>query len=229
MKKVLLILGVLVVIAALFGGGTIAYAQGKGKSVNQGNLTCDQWLMGTVMGNTTNDEGGTITLLPRGESATVNIAVNGDTEYKAWLAPRQKVTFADIAYGDWIALCIENNVARVVVLLGVSFHLDLEGNVTAVNGNVVTVHTEDGDLTINLSGGVDGNLTGAVGQPVKLTIGKPETQVLERYLPGLRLGWLIGRGYMGLGPEMKDNGGKLERFRERLEQRLEKWQNKFND
>ena len=113
-------------------------------------------------------------------------------------------------------------------MLKVPFYLSLEGNVTAVSGSVVTVHTGDGDFTINLSG-VDGNLTGAEGQPVRLTIGKPENQILARYLPGLRLGWLLGRGHIETNPGMKNLEGKLERFRQKFEQRLEKWQNKFED
>ena len=214
MKKLLLILGVLVALVALASGVTIAYAKGNGNGNGNGvqlqerTQLCDQLLLGTV--KQVNAEAGTITLLPRGESTNVNITVNSDTRYRSWMAPNQEVTFDDLGYGDWIAVCANNNVARLVVLLQVPqkpFHLRLQGNVTAVNGNVITGNIKGGGIfTIDLTG-VSGNFIGAAGQPIELNIGKnvPPAWGLFQGL-ALRnlgaeigvwmrnLGWMMGRG-----------------------------------
>lgn len=235
MRKLVLIIGVIAALVALVGGLTVANAQGKGQGATNLNLTplCDEQMLGTVMGKTGSAANGIITLLPRGESATVNITVNDATVYRVWMAALQEVAFGDIEYGDWVAVCLENGVAKLVVLLEAPFHIGLHGNVTDVNGAVITVTTgSGGNFTINLTNaGVD--VTGIQeGQPVTLTIGRPAI-ALYRWLPGLHLGWFIGK--KGVGPgcwlEGKDIEGKLERFQERFEQkfqqRLEKWQNRF--
>jgi hypothetical protein len=175
------------------------------------------------MGKTGTAGSGTIELLPRGESATVDITVNGETVYKACRAAWNEVGFDDIDYGDWITVCMDDGAAGVVVLLEAPFHLNLNGNVTAVNGNTVTVTTgSGGNYTIDLTNaGVD--ITGIEeGQPVRLTIGSA-APAFNGCLPGLHLGWFIGKGNAGIGPLMEDKDikGKLEQFRERLEQKLE--------
>jgi hypothetical protein len=181
MKKILLILGALVVVAVLASGVSIAYAKGNGNNNGNGvqlqerTQPCDQLLLGTIMQKTGNATDGTITLLPRGGNTTVNIAVNSDTDYRTWLRPKQEVTFDDLGYGDWIAICANNNVARLVILVQVPekpFHLKLEGNVIAVNGNIISGNISGGGtFTIDLTG-VSGNFTGAAGQPIELNIGK---------------------------------------------------------
>jgi len=214
MKKLLLILGVLVALVALASGVTIAYAKGNGNGNGNGvqlqerTQLCDQLLLGTV--KQVNAEAGTITLLPRGESTNVNITVNSDTRYRSWMAPNQEVTFDDLGYGDWIAVCANNNVARLVVLLQVPpkpFYLRLQGNVTAVNGNVITGNIKGGGIfTIDLTG-VSGNFIGAAGQPIELNIGKnvPPAWGLFQGLALRNLGaeigvwmrnhgWMMGRG-----------------------------------
>jgi len=214
MKKLVLILGVLVALVALVSGVTIAYAKGNGNGNGNGvqlqerTQLCDQLLLGTV--KQVNAEAGTITLLPRGESTNVNITVNSDTRYRSWMAPNQEVTFDDLGYGDWIAVCANNNVARLVVLLQVPqkpFHLRLQGNVTAVNGNVITGNIKGGGIfTIDLTG-VSGNFIGAAGQPIELNIGKnvPPAWGLFQGLALRNLGaeigvwmrnhgWMMGRG-----------------------------------
>jgi len=240
MKKVFLVLGVVVALVALVGGLTVAYAQGNGNGGSGVDRPCDERLLGTVMGETGSAGNGTIELLPRGESATVDITVNGETVYKAWRAPWNDVGFADIEYGDWIAVCVDDGVAKVVTLLETPFHLNLNGNVTAVSGNIVTVTTASGgNYTINLTNaGVD--VTGIKeGQPVRLTIGSA-APAFDGFFPGLHLGWFIGKGNAGTGPLMKgkDIEGKLEQFRERLEQKFvpkiqqklqQRWQNRFDD
>lgn len=223
MRKWFLILGVAMALAALIGGLAVASAQGNGKDGSDVKYCCDEWLMGTVMGKTGTAGSGTITLLPRGEGATVDITVNGETVYKACRAAWNEVGFDDIEYGDWIAVCMDDGAAGVVVLLEAPFHLNLNGNVTAVNGNTVTVTTgAGGNYTIDLTNaGVD--ITGIEeGQPVRLTIGSA-APAFNGFFPGLHLGWFIGKGNAGIGPFMgdKDIGGKLEQFRERLEQKLE--------
>jgi len=212
MKKLLLILGVLVALVALASGVTIAYAKGNGNgnanAVPQRTQLCDQLLLGTVI--QVNAEADMITLLPRGENANVNITVNSDTKYRSWMAPNQEVTFDDLGYGDWIAVCANNNVAKLVVLLQVPrkpFYLRLQGNVTAVNGNVITGNIKGGGtFTIDLTG-VSGNFTGTAGQPIELNIGKNSPPAWGLFL-GLTLrnlgaeigvwmrnhGWMMGRG-----------------------------------
>jgi hypothetical protein len=126
------------------------------------------------------------------------------------MAPNQEVTFDDLGYGDWIAVCANNNVARLVVLLQVPqkpFYLRLQGNVTAVNGNVITGNIKGGGtFTIDLTG-VSGNFIGAAGQPIELNIGKnvPPAWGLFQGLALRNLGaeigvwmrnhgWMMGRG-----------------------------------
>jgi len=214
MKKLLLILGVLVALVALASGVTIAYAKGNGNGNGNGvqlqerTQLCDQLLLGTVI--QVNAEAGTITLLPRGESTNVNITVNSDTRYRSWIVPNQEVTFDDLGYGGWIAVCANNNVASLVVLLQVPekpFQLRLQGNVTAVNGNVITGNVKGGGtFTIDLTG-VSGNFIGAAGQPIELNIGKnvPPAWGLFQGLALRNLGaeigvwmrnhgWMMGRG-----------------------------------
>ncbi len=215
MKKTLLILGVLVAVVALASGMTIAYAKGNGNgngnALQQRTQLCDQLLLGTIIQVTGNASAGTITLLPRGESTTVNITVNSDTKYRQMPRPNGgEVTFNDLGYGDWIAVCANNNVARLIVLLQVPakpFSLKLQGNVTAVNGNIITGNINGGGtFTIDMTG-VGGNYTGAAGQPIELNIGKngPPTWGLLQGLTMRNLGaeiglwmknhgWMMGRG-----------------------------------
>ena len=240
MRKWFLILGVAVALVALIGGLAVASAQGNGNDGSDVKCSCDEWLMGAVMGKTGTAGNGTITILPRGESVNINITVNGETVYKAWMALWNEVGFDDIEYGDWIAVYTDDGVAKVVVLLEAPFHLNLNGNVTAVSGNTVTVTTgSGGNYTIDLTNaGVD--ITGIQeGQPVRLTIGST-APAFNRHLPGLHFGWFIGKGNAGIGPLMegKDIEGKLEQFKDKLEQKLgpriqqklqQKWQNRFAD
>ena len=211
MKKMLLILGVLVIIGALVSGMTVAYAKGNGNGVKQGNQLCEELLTGTIIQVTGNAEAGTITLLPRGGNTTVNIVVNSDTKYRVWMAPNQKIGFEDLAYGDWIAVCIKNGVARTVVLLETPerpFYLKLEGNVTAVNGNVITGNINGGgNFTINLTGGVGGNFTHAAGQPIVLDIGKNGPPAW-----GILQGPNMKRLMQGIGLWMKNHEGKMWQF-----------------
>lgn len=217
MKKILLIVGVVLAVAVLAGGITVAYAKGNddgngnGLQLQERNRLCDQLLLGTIMQKTGNATAGTIVLLPRGGNTTVNITVNSDTKYRQMPKPNAaEVAFSDLGYGDWIAVCANNNVARLIVLLQVPakpFTLRLEGNVTAVNGNIITGNIQGGGtFTINLTG-VSGNFTGAAGQPIELNIGKngPLTWGLIQGLTlrnigaeiGLWIrnhGWMIGRG-----------------------------------
>jgi len=228
MKRALLSMGVMMVLAAMVGGVTVAYAQGNGNGENDVNRPCDQWQIGTVMGKAWNAQAGTITLLPRGESTNISITVNGDTEYRAWMANWEEVSFDKIKYGDWIAVCLDEGVANVVILLEAPYRLHLEGNVTAVSGSVVTVQTgEGGNFTINLTNAGVSTSGIEVGQPVSLTIGK-QVPLYGRFASGLRLGWSIGRGNQGVVPRMKNYEQRLEKFQEkfqqRIEQRFEKWQ-----
>jgi hypothetical protein len=233
MKKVVLVFCVIAALVALVGGLTVANAQGKGQGAANAAPACCERLLGTVIGKTGDAGNGTITLIPRGESTTVNITVNDTTVYRVWMAAWQQITFESIGYGDWVAVCLEDGVAKLVVLLEAPFRLGLRGNVTDINGAVITVTTcSGGNFTIDLTNaGID--VTGIQeGQPVTLTIGRPIV-ALYRWLPGLHLGWFIGN--KGVGPdcrlEGKDIEGKLERFQERFEQkfqqRLERWQNGF--
>ena len=214
MKKMLLILGVLVIVGALAGGMTVAYAKGNGNGNGNGNEVqqrtqlCDELLTGTIMQG--NAGSGTITLLPRGESTPVDITVNSDTKYRVWLAPNKKIGFEYLAYGDWIAVCINNGVARAVVLLETPerpFYLRLEGNVTAVNGKVITGNINGGgNFTINLTG-VGGNFTGAAGQPIVLDIGKNGPPAW-----GILQGPNMKRLMEGIGLWMRNQEGKMWRF-----------------
>ena len=212
MKKMLLILGVLVIIGALVSGMTVAYAKGNGNGVKQGNQPCEEVLTGTIMDMqvTGNAEAGTITLLPRGGNTTVNIVVNSDTKYRVWMAPNQDIGFGSLGYGDWIAVCIKNGVARTVVLLETPerpFYLKLEGNVTAVNGNVITGNIDGGgNFTINLTG-VGGNFTRAAGQPIVLDIGKNGPPAW-----GILQGPNMKRLMQGIGLWMKNHEGKMWQF-----------------
>jgi len=212
MKKILLILGVLAAVVVLASGVTIAYAKGNGNGNGNGNgvqqrtQLCDQLLLGTIMQKTGNATAGTINLLPRGGNTTVNITVNSDTRYRSWMAPNQNVSFDTLGYGDWVAVCANNNVARLVVLLQVPekpFYLSLEGNVTAVNGNVITGNIKGGGtFTLSLNG-VSGNFTGAAGQPIELNIGKNSPPAwgmfqglsIKSLTEGMGL-WMRNRGWM---------------------------------
>jgi hypothetical protein len=216
MKKMLLILGVLVIVGALAGGMTVAYAKGNGNGngngngVKQGNQLCEKLLTGTIMQVSGGAGAGTITLLPRGESTTGNITVNSDTKYRVWMAPNQDIGFGSLGYGDWIAVCINNGVARTVVLLETPerpFYLRLEGNVTAVNGNVINGNINGGGtFTINLTG-VGGNFTGAAGQPIVLNIGKNGPPAW-----GILQGPNMKRLMEGIGLWMKNHEGKMWQF-----------------
>ncbi len=212
MKKMLLILGVLVIIGALASGMTVAYAKGNGNgNGHEGQQRiCDQLLLGTIMQKTGNASAGTIALLSQEGNTTVNISVNSDTKYRVWMAPSQKIGFEDLAYGDWIAVCSNNGVARAVVLLETPerhFYLKLEGNVTAVNGNVITGSINGGGtFTIDLTG-AGGNFTGAAGQPIVLDIGKKGTPAW-----GMLQGHNMKRLMEGIGLWMRDNEGKMSQF-----------------
>ena len=214
MKKILLILGVLVIVAVLAGGLSIAYAKGSGSGNGNGlqlqerNRLCDQLLLGTIMQTNGNAAAGTITLLPRGGNTTVNITVNSDTKYRQMPRPNEgQVTFNDLGYGDWIAVCANNNnVAKLIVLLQAPakpFYLKLEGNVTAVNGNIISGTIKGGGtFTVNLTG-VSGNYTGAAGQPIEINIGKngPPTWGLIQGLTMRNIGaeiglWMRNHGWM---------------------------------
>jgi hypothetical protein len=203
---------VLVIIGALVSGMTVAYAKGNGNGVKQGNQPCEEVLTGTIMDMqvTGNAEAGTITLLPRGGNTTVNIVVNSDTKYRVWMAPNQDIGFGSLGYGDWIAVCIKNGVARTVVLLETPerpFYLKLEGNVTAVNGNVITGNIDGGgNFTINLTG-VGGNFTRAAGQPIVLDIGKNGPPAW-----GILQGPNMKRLMQGIGLWMKNHEGKMWQF-----------------
>jgi hypothetical protein len=205
-----------VIVGALAGGVTVAYAKGNGNGngngngVKQGNQLCEKLLMGTIIHVLGNAEAGTITLLPRGESTNVNISVNSDTKYRVWMAPNQDIGFGSLGDGDWIAVCINNGVARAVVLLetpGRPFYLRLEGNVTAVNGNVITGNINGGGtFTIDLTG-VGGNFTGAAGQPIVLDIGKKGPPAW-----GILQGPTMKRLMEGIALWMKNNKGKMWQF-----------------
>ena len=210
MKKMLLILGVLVILGALAVGMTVAYAKGNGNGVKQGNQLCEKLLTGTIMHVSGDAGAGTIILLPRGGNTTVDITVNSDTKYRVWLAPNQKIGFEDLGSGDWIAVCISNGVARAVVRLETPerpFYLRLEGNVTAVNGNVITCNINGGgNFTIDLTG-VGGNFTGAAGQPIVLDIGKKGPPAWGM-LQGSNMKSLMD----GIGLWMRNQEGKMWRF-----------------
>jgi len=209
MKKMLLILGVLVAVVALASGMTIAYAKGNGNDVKQGNQPCRNLVLGTVMGTAGNATNGTITLLPRGQNANQTINVNSDTKYRVWMVANQSVGFDKLGSGDWVAVCANNGAASLVVLLEIPekpFYLRLEGNVTAVNGNVISGNTKGGgNFTINLTGG--GNFTGASGQPIVLDIGKNGPPAW-----GISRGPTMKRLMEGIGLWMRNQEGKMWRF-----------------
>ena len=209
MKKMLLILGVLVAVVALASGMTIAYAKGNGNDVKQGNQPCRNLVLGTVMGTAGNATNGAITLLPRGQNANQTIDVNSDTKYSLWMVPNQSVGFDKLGSGDWVAVCANNGAASLVVLLEIPekpFYLRLEGNVTAVNGNVISGNTKGGgNFTINLTGG--GNFTGASGQPIVLDIGKNGPPAW-----GISRGPTMKRLMEGIGLWMRNQEGKMWRF-----------------
>jgi len=209
MKKMLLILGVLVAVVALASGMTIAYAKGNGNDVKQGNQPCRNLVLGTVMGTAGNATNGTITLLPRGQNTNQTINVNSDTKYRVWMVPNQSVGFDKLGSGDWVAVCANNGAASLVVLLESPekpFYLRLEGNVTDVNGNVITGNIKGGgNFTINLTGG--GNFTGAAGQPIVLDIGKNGPPAW-----GISRGPTMKRLMEGIGFWMRNQEGKMWRF-----------------
>ena len=209
MKKMLLILGVLVAVVALASGMTIAYAKGNGNDVKQGNQPCRNLVLGTVMGTAGNATNGAITLLPRGQNANQTIDVNSDTKYRVWMVANQSVGFDKLGSGDWVAVCANNGAASLVVLLEIPekpFYLRLEGNVTAVNGNVISGNTKGGgNFTINLTGG--GNFTGAAGQPIVLDIGKNGPPAW-----GISRGPTMKRLMEGIGLWMRNQEGKMWRF-----------------
>jgi hypothetical protein len=209
MKKMLLILGVLVAVVALASGMTIAYAKGNGNDVKQGNQPCRNLVLGTVMGTAGNATNGTITLLPRGQNTNQTINVNSDTKYRVWMVPNQSVGFDKLGSGDWVAVCANNGAASLVVLLESPekpFYLRLEGNVTDVNGNVITGNIKGGgNFTINLTGG--GNFTGAAGQPIVLDIGKNGPPAW-----GISRGPTMKRLMEGIGLWMRNQEGKMWRF-----------------
>ena len=244
MKKWMLILGVLAALAVLVAGVAPAYAQGMGNAVKPVKLYCDEWLMGKISGKSVDAGNGTIRLESQQGDIEVNIIVNGDTVYKAWMVSWEVVTFNSLAVGDWMAACTEDGIAKRVILLKSPLsplYMRIAGNVTAVNGGQVTVTTDDGDTyTIGIlsNAGVDTKDI-KVGEPVRLTIGRC-VPFFGRYFPGLHLGWFIGEGNQGAGPQgvgpwikNKDFQGKLEKFREkyreRFEQRFQRWQERFGD
>ena len=211
-KKMLLILGVLVAVVALASGMTIAYAKGNGNgngwcSREPSSVTNCCWAQLCRRQGT--QRLGQLPCFPEEGTQLSSITVNSDTKYRAWLGPNQDVTFDSLGYGDWIAVCTNNGVARLVVLLQIPekpFYLGLEGNVTAVNGKVITGNIKGGGtFTIDLTG-VSGNFTGAAGQPIELNIGKNSPPAwgmfqgltMKSLTEGIGLwmrnhGWMMGR------------------------------------
>jgi hypothetical protein len=125
------------------------------------------------------------------------------------MVPNQSVGFDKLGSGDWVAVCANNGAASLVVLLEIPekpFYLRLEGNVTAVNGNVISGNTKGGgNFTINLTGG--GNFTGAAGQPIVLDIGKNGPPAW-----GISRGPTMKRLMEGIGLWMRNQEGKMWRF-----------------
>lgn len=238
MKKLLLILIIAAGVAAIIGGLAVAGAQGNVDGDSNVKHCCDEWILGTVMGKTGSADSGVFEVLPRGQSETIDITTDEETVYKTSAYPWSDAGFDDIEYGDWIAVCMAESVARVVTLLDTPFHLNLNGNVTAVSGNTITVTTgSGGNYTIDLTNaGVD--VTGVrEGQPVRLSIGSA-APVFTRCFPRFHPGWFIGKCNAGATLGFKDTEGKLEQFRERIEfkfapgiqERLQRiWQNRFAD
>jgi hypothetical protein len=229
MKKVWLILGVVVSLVALGVGMTSAYAQDNGNGGNLRGVLCDEWLLGEIQGDPT---GNVINLVPRGGETPEVITVDEDTNYKALMALWQEVTFESLDDGDWVAVCIMDGVARVVILLEAPqkpFHLKLEGNVTGVVGQAITVDIgEDNTFTVDLSNSGADTTGIEEGQSVSLTISEC------RPLLGLQLGGVLQRFKQRL--ENWQGQELLERFRQRFEnwqgwgmlerfrQRFENWQ-----
>jgi hypothetical protein len=240
MKKVLIILSVLMAVAVLASGMTIAYAKDNGHGTTPSRSFSDEWLMGKVDAVNVNYVGnGTITVEVNfpGNTSKVDVTVNSDTKYRSWSAPSQDITFADLENGDWVAVYLSNHIAKEVILLEVPFRLNLSGNVTAVNVSthqVIVLIKGGGSFTIDLSNAganILGNISRIqVGQPVSLTIGN-QVSFFYRYFPGLHLGWYIGNGNQGVGPLMKnkDLENKMENLRQKLEQRYEKWHEQGHD
>ncbi len=227
MKKVLIILGVLLAMVILAGTITPAFAD---DDVNAGKLRgvlCDEWLMGTIDSKSGTAANGDITLAAHDGGAQITISVDGSTTYRSWMRPAESVIFESLKAGDWIAVCVKDDLAGLVILLKppqISPCIRLVGNVTYVNGDTVTVTIGNGS-TFTISG-ISGVMT---GQPVSLTIGRC-VPFLGQCFPGLHLGWFVGKGNEGIGPWFKNNDfqGKLEQFREkfrdRFEQRFHNWQ-----
>lgn len=234
MKKVLIILSVLMAVAVLASGVTIAYAKDNGNGMKPSRSFSDEWLMGKVDAVNVNSVGnGTITveLNFQGNTSKVDVTVNSDTKYRSWSAPSQDITFAAIENGDWVAVYLSNHVAKEVILLEAPFRLQLGGNVTAISGAIVTVTTKGGgNFTINLSNAGADTSGIQVGQPVSLTIGK-QVSFFERYFPGLHLGWYIGNGNQWVGTLMKnkDLENRMENLRQKLEQKYERWHGQGDD
>jgi hypothetical protein len=239
MKKVWLILGVVVAIVVLGTGITSAFAQDNGNGGTSGSLFCGEWLLGEIQVDPTSD---VINLLPRGEDTPVGVAVNEDTKYRALMAPRQEITFDSLDDGDWIAVCLKDGVARVVILLEAPqkpFYLKLEGNVTGVADEEITVQIGEGKtFTVDLSNsGAD--TTGIdEGQSVSLTISERRPLLWRHYL-GLHLEGAVESFKQRL--ENWQGQGMLQRFKQRFEnwqgqgmlqrfkQRFENWQGWFGD
>jgi len=213
MKKVWLILGVVVSLVALGVGMTSAYAQDNGNSGSLRGVFCDEWLLGEIQGDPT---GNAINLVPRGGETPEVITVDEDTNYKALMALWQEVTFESLEDGDWVAVCIKDSVARVVILLEAPqkpFHLMLAGNVTGVAGQTITVDIGEGNtFTVDLSNSGADTTGIEEGQSVSLTISECKP------LLGLQLGGVLQRFKQRI--ENWQGQGILQRF----EQRIENWQ-----
>ena len=234
MKKILIVLSMLMAVAVLASGMTIAYAKDNGHGAQPSKPFSDEWLMGKVDAVNVNSGGnGTITVewTSHGNTSEVDVTVNSDTRYRAWRAPAQDTTFAALENGDTVAVYLSNHIAKEVILLEAPFRLNLSGNVSAVDVNkhqVTVLLKANGSFTIDLSNAganVLGNISRIqVGQPVSLTVGN-QVSFFDRYFPGLHLGWYIGNGNQGVGPMMKNNDleNKMENLRQKLEQTYEKW------
>jgi len=221
MKKVWLILGVVVAIVALGMGMTSAFAQDNGNGGTSPSLFCDEWLLGEIQGDPGDPIDDVINLLPRDGGMLVEIWVDGNTSYKAWIAPWQEVTFDSLEDGDWIAVCLKDGAAKVVILLEAPqkpFYLKLEGNVTGVEGQAITVDIgEENTFTIDLSNSGANTIGIEEGQSVSLTISECRPLLWRHYL-GLQLGGVVERLRQGF--ENWQGQGVLERFR----QGFENWQ-----
>ncbi len=161
------------------GGGDSRPGHGdNGNGGTSGSLFCGEWLLGEIQVDPTSD---VINLVPRGGGTPIPIMVDKDaTNYRAWMAPWQEVTFNSLDEGDWIAVCMKDDgVAKVVILLEVPqkpFYLKLDGNVTnvtEVDGQQITVGIgDDKTFTIDLSSsGVD-----TTGIEVGQSVGRTDSQ-----------------------------------------------------